>query len=145
MPAANTGARLVGYERTSAIEGLIAAVAMFAGDLVSIVASSGLVNLADKASGTAEQSWAIGVLTQDVAAGGVCSIATQGTIMGLSSKTVGKRQLLGTSGALTETVPTTAGDTYQCVGFAINATTVRFNITPPVFENASGTTTVRSF
>jgi hypothetical protein len=132
MAKANTGAVVCDFGRSDIVPGrFIAAAGMYEGDLVGITATTGLVNLASADAGSLLEN-AVGVLTQDVLTGAICSIVDRCTIKGVSSMTVGARVWLSEDppGSFTATRPTTAGSSAQCVGYAIDATTVRIRVMP---------------
>ncbi len=147
-----TTVRVVNYEKTSAIDGLIAAADMNAGDLVGLRSDTGKVDLASVSNALASLKVCIGVLTQDVLAGNVCSIATIGTITGLKAADMsgiyaGAKLYLGaTAGKYGVAAPTTDTHALQAIGFALDGTSVgtivatkmRFMIIPsPVLSKSS--------
>lgn len=147
MAKANTGAVVCDFGRSDLVPGnFVAAAAMYEGDLVGITATTGLVDLASADAGSLLEN-AIGVLTQDVAVGAVCSIVDRCTIKGVASMTVGARVWLSEDppGSFTATRPTTDGSSTQFVGYAINATTVRIRVMPVLLMHQTSAASTVAF
>jgi len=95
-----------------------------AGNLINIFDDSGTAKarLADASNGRVAHGYAPSAVTQPASG----AVRFEGEITGLTSKSIGVKQFLGTSGTLTETAPTTSTHTLQVVGYARDATTVDF-------------------
>lgn len=144
MAKKNAGAIVQDFDRSNLVPGkFVAAVDLFEGDLVGITATTGLIGYADADVGSLLEN-AIGVITQDVLAGGVCSIVDRCTVKGLSGFAPGARLFLSaTPGTYTETAPATAGHSQQCVGYVVSASVVHVRIQPVlVMGQSSGNSTV---
>lgn len=98
-----------------------------AGELVNVhdVAGSPRVRRADASNGRI----AGGFVLAGVASGSNATVFFEGAITGLSGLTSGSKMFLSatTPGAATATAPTTAGQYYQQIGIAADATTISFS------------------
>lgn len=119
----------VGQNTVSAV----ASEALAAGDLINLYNNAGTINCR-KADATAEGKECYGFVKASVSNGGTATVYTSGNILtGLSGLTPGARQYLGTtSGARTETPPSTAGNVVQMVGIAASASTIAFEPEEPI-------------
>ena len=106
---------------------------MSAGNVVNIYNNAGTPN-ARKADATAEGKEANGFVIAAVSSSATATVYLDGAqITGLSGLTAGARQYVSTTaGAVTATPPSTAGNVVQCVGVAVNATTIDFMPAEPV-------------
>lgn len=103
-----------------------------AGDLVNVWNDSGTVKVR-KADATAEGKEVTGFVLAGVTSPANATVYFGGQLTGLSGLTPGARQYLSTTpGARTETAPSTAGNVVQCVGIAISATAISFELAEPV-------------
>lgn len=103
--------------------------ALSAGALVNLHNSAGLrARNADAATNRV----ASGFVNTAVGSGASATVFFEGTITGLTAKTPGATQFVGTAGALTETAPSTATQMSQQVGVASGTTSVSFEPQLPV-------------
>lgn len=103
-----------------------------ASDLVNVWNDSGTVKVR-KADGTSEGKEANGFVLAGVTAPASATVYFGGQLTGLSGLTPGARQYLSTTpGARTETAPSSTGNVVQCVGVAISATAISFELAEPV-------------
>ena len=65
-------------------------------------------------------------MTSGYSADGTATVYLFGKLTGLSGMTPGAKQFLSTSGARTETAPSTGGYIVQEVGIALSATEMKF-------------------
>jgi len=105
--------------------------ALSVGNLVAIYSNAGVVNVR-KADASAGYQ-AVGYVTSAVASAGIATVFKYGTISGLTGLTIGGAVYLSTTGALTQTAPSTVGYLCQQVGIASSATTVEFNPLQPLY------------
>lgn len=111
---------------------VLASEVLAAGDLVNLWNDAGTTK-ARKADATAEGKEVCGFVLAGVASGASATVYHEGKVTGLTGMTPGARQYLATTpGARAEAAPSTAGNVVQHVGFAINATTLSFEIGEPV-------------
>jgi len=118
------------------LQGGLAAETLAVGDLVNLSAA-GTWELAD-ADGAAGLRIATGVCTMAAVVTGITEVCSRAIIGGGTGLTVGAPLYLSaTAGAPTETAPTGAFHTIQCVGYNLNATTQVFNIAPQAYLRPS--------
>lgn len=105
---------------------ILASASIAAGDLVNVYNNSGTANVRP-ADNTSSSTFANGVALSAIssAASGVITFGAV-TVTGLSGLTPGTL-FLSTSGGVTSTAPSSAGDVIQNCGLAITATTAVFN------------------
>jgi hypothetical protein len=109
---------------------LNASEALSAGDFVNVWNDAGTakVRKADASNGRRADGFVLAAVTS----GNPATVYTADENTGLSGMTIGARQYLGTSGARTETVPTTAGHIVQYLGVARSATALVYEVAEPV-------------
>lgn len=103
-----------------------------AGDLVNLYLDTTLkARKADASGGMSKQ--ADGYVIAAVSTGQTATVYFDGTITGLAALTIGaKYYLSATPGAVTATIPTTAGHIAQYVGKAMSATELTFEPAEPI-------------
>lgn len=107
--------------------------AIAAGALINEWNNTGTINVRNADNSTYKP--AHGYAPSSITSSGTGSVylAVGPAITGLSSKTVGAEQFLGTAGALTETAPTSgSGALLQKVGVAVTASSVDFMLQDPM-------------
>lgn len=103
-----------------------------ANDAVNVWSSSGSFRVR-KADGSTTGKSADGFVLSAVTSGSNATVYRRGSNSGLSGLAPGRYFLSGTTaGAITQTPPTAAGTTWQCVGVATSATVLDFNPGEPV-------------
>lgn len=117
----------------ASVVSVTASEALSAGNIVNIYNNAGTPNVR-KADATAEGKEANGFVLASVSSSATATVYLDGAqITGLSGLTAGARQYVSTTaGAVTATPPSTAGNVVQCVGVAVNATTIDFMPAEPV-------------
>lgn len=117
----------------ASVVSVTASEALSAGNIVNIYNNAGTPNVR-KADATAEGKEANGFVLASVSSSATATVYLDGAqITGLSGLTAGARQYVSiTAGAVTATPPSTAGNVVQCVGVAVNATTIDFMPAEPV-------------
>lgn len=117
----------------ASVVSITASEALAAGAIVNIYNNGGTPN-ARNADATAEGKEANGFVLAAVAASATATIYLDGAqLTGLTGLTSGQRQFLGTTaGSVTTTPPSAAGNVVQCIGVAVNATTIDFMPAEPV-------------
>lgn len=105
--------------------------AITAGMLVNVYSNAGVISMrpADASTALYANGWAPASVA-GAATGSV--ILGPSEITGLTGLTVGAAYVLGTAGAPTVTVPTTAGQIVQPVGFAVSTTSLNFAPGTPI-------------
>lgn len=109
---------------------IAASEALAAGDYVNVWNSTGAK--ARKADATVAGKEAHGFVLAAVASGANATVYFEGTNTQVSGQTPGPVFLSTTAGQGTTTVPSTAGNVVQRIGFAVSATAVNFQSQPPV-------------
>lgn len=105
--------------------------AITAGQLVNVYSNAGVISMRPADASTALQAHGYAPSSVSSAATGSV-ILGPAEIPGLTGLTVGAAYVLGTAGAPTVTVPTTAGQIVQPVGIAISTTSLNFNPGTPI-------------
>jgi hypothetical protein len=102
-----------------------------AGNLVYISSADGKVY---KADATNSAKFAVGFVLAAITANATGTVYFEGSITGLSSLTAGTTYFLSasTAGAVSATVPTTAGHIVQYIGVATSTTEVTFEPNDPI-------------
>jgi hypothetical protein len=98
-----------------------------AGDYVNLFDDSGTVRMrkADNSNQRPADGYVLSAIT--ALASGAFKELHLGQNTSLSGLTAGDRYFLGTAGDVTNTPPTASGSTVQCLGIAVNATTIQQN------------------
>jgi hypothetical protein len=102
-----------------------------AGDLVNIHDATGArVRKADASNGYVAHGYVLAAVTS----GQNATVYKEGTITGLTGKTIGVPQYLSATvaGEMVETAPTTAGHIVQRIGISFSATEVDFEPSQPI-------------
>ncbi|MBK6418460.1 MAG: hypothetical protein IPF79_04615 [Ignavibacteria bacterium] len=109
---------------------LVASEALSAGDLVNVWDDAGTqkARKADASNGRR----AVGFVLAGVAGGATATVYFEGTISGMTGLTIGGAVYLGTSGANTQTAPSTAGHISQEIGLAVSTTEISFEPQRPI-------------
>lgn len=104
--------------------------ALSAGNLVYISGAGTVL----KADANAVAKAAVGYVTSSATNGAAVTVFFEGTITGLTSLTPGAAYFLSdtTTGGVTLTIPTNAGDIVQVVGYAVSATELTFEPQNPI-------------
>lgn len=102
-----------------------------AGDIVNLWSNAGSLRVR-KADATTAGKEAHGFVQSAITSGASGVVTFDGSISGLSGLTVGPVYLSTTPGGVTGTVPSTAGNVVQQVGYATSATTLVFEMGTPV-------------
>lgn len=101
-----------------------------AGNLVYISGTGTVL----KADANAVAKAAVGYVTSSAANGAAVTVFFEGTISGLTGLTPGATYFLSdtATGGVTLTIPTSAGDIVQVVGYAVSATEITFEPQAPI-------------
>ena len=103
-----------------------------AGNLVNLYDNAGTPT-ARKADATVEGKECNGFVLAGTTSPAAATVYFEGKITGLTGLTPGARQFVDTTpGLTTQTAPSTAGNVAQCVGTAISATAISFEVQEPV-------------
>lgn len=102
-----------------------------AGDLVNIYESAGAARVR-KADGSASATYANGFVLDAVTSGSDATVYLGGILSGLTGLTVGKTFLDTTPGLPTAVPPTATGNIVQCIGFAVDATSITIDFKSPI-------------
>ncbi len=116
------------------VASIVASEALAAGDLVNIYDNAGTANCR-KADGSTTGKPAHGFTLASVSALATATIYFEGPNTAVTGLTPGTQFLSGTTAGksvLAASVPTGAGKTNQCVGFATSATSMNFQSGPPI-------------
>lgn len=115
----------------SGLRTMTAGEAITAGNMISVFDDSGTVKIrkADASNGRRAHGFAPSSISNG-ASGDV--MLGDGVNNDLSSLTLGAEYFLGAAGAVTTTVPTTAGHLLQSVGVAVSATELQVVLTKPI-------------
>lgn len=106
--------------------------AIAAGALINLWSNGGVLNMRNADSSVVGKP-AHGFILAAVASGATGQYFLPGsTNTGVSGRTIGATEFLGTVGAVTETAPTTSGSVVQQVGVASSATALVFNPQAPI-------------
>lgn len=127
-----TVAALLSAVDTSGISGTAtAAVALLQATPLCYIKSNGTLDLANA---TAEGKEALVFVNDDFQAGNVVTYYTTGLIDGFVGLTPGTDYFMSaaTSGAVTATAPTTAGNVVQRIGVAVSSTAISFSPATPI-------------
>ena len=105
--------------------------ALAAGDLVNIWNNSGTANVRKADASTAGKE-AHGFVLAAVASGQPATVYFEGTNTQMTGLTPGRQYLSTTPGKTSATAPTGSGQVVQVVGFAVSATAMNFQSSPPI-------------
>lgn len=111
---------------------ITASEALSAGDLVNLWNDSGTVKCRKADASNARQ--AHGFVLSPVSADASATVYFEGTVTDLTGLTAGSRYCLSatTPGGVSTTIPTTAGQIYQPIGYAISTTELTFEPGEPI-------------
>ena len=114
---------VISYEASEALD---------AGDYVNLFNDSGTVRMrkADNSNSRPADGYVLSAVS--ALATGSFNELHVGQNTALSGLTLGSRYFLDTAGDVTTTAPTSSGDTVQCLGIAVNATTIQQQPEDPV-------------
>lgn len=111
---------------------ITASESLSAGDLVNLWNDGGTVKCRKADASNARQ--AHGFVLSPVSANASATVYFEGTVTGLTGLVAGARYCLSatTPGGVTTTIPTTAGQIYQPIGYAISTTELTFEPDEPI-------------
>lgn len=119
---------------TSESLSMVASESLSAGDFVNFWNDSGTIKMR-KATNTGIATKACGYVKSSVTSGASGTVnRDNGLLTGLAGLTVGANYFLGTSGAITTTIPTGSGSIVQSLGIAQTTSSLLVDIEDPIIR-----------